>query len=523
MSFHQRQQHLHGAAVAKAMCHGWHVPAGAAAEGVRPTHPSAPTLPPAPSPSPASPCHTCGPHGDAGPDGAPLAITAETPRPPPQPRLAHRRKGWRWRCHPHTDRPRSRPPSPAPPGAPRRPCATLVPALCLLRGDSQPQQMGRKEPAPPRSPGWFPLPTVGARAPWHGRWSRFSIRVSSGDRRVHPTSQHPRAHGLSRVPRPMPPVPRSTAAPRREHGPGSRPVPVSWRSRGRKKEQGEREVLTRAARDIAGLGLQLGALAGFPSVPRGHAPPRPGPGPSPAGHRAQAPRGPLLPHAVNCNTAQRRRPTLPAPRGAPASSSSSWHRGVLAITDPLCPGAPWQSRAQSPAPLRVPPAPLAPSSHPSPNPKGPEQAALPLPLPALLQPPFWGPGTGGTCPPAPTHSPAHPHPCRHTGHGRPSHVSHPRELSSPGKGAGTRTAHEHPKGCSSVSCDVLGVMGRGCTPRYGGERAPACFGVQSPQNIPGSDRAARLPLWHPEAPPIPSVPRETNGYHRGQTGRYMAQ
>lgn len=410
-----------------------------------------------------------------------------------------------------------------PPGAPRRPCATLVPALCLLRGDSQLQQMGRKEPAPPRSPGWFPLPTVGARAPWQGRWSRFSIRVSSRDRRVHPMSQHPRAHGLSRVPMPMPPVPRSTAAPRREHGPGSLGRCQSPGVPGvGKKEQGEREVLTRAARDIAGLGLQLGALAGFPSVPRGHAPPRPGPGPSPAGHRAQAPRGPLLPHAVNCNTAQRRRPTLPDPRGAPASSSS-WHRGVLAITDPLCPGAPWQSRAQSPAPLRVPPAPLAPSSHPSPNPKGPEQAALPLPLPALLQPPFWGPGTGGTCPPAPTHSLADPNPCRHTGHGRPSRVSHPRELSSPGKGAGTRTAHERPKGCSSVSCDVLGVMGWGWTPRYGGERVPACFGVQSPQNIPGSDRAARLPLQHPEAPPIPSVPCETNGYHRGQTGQYMAQ
>lgn len=159
-------------------------------------------------------------------------------------------------------------------------------------------------------------------------------------------SQHPHAHGLSRVPMPMPPVPRSIAAPRREHGPGSL---GRCRSPGvpgvGKKEQGEREVLTRAARDIAGLGLQLGALAGFPSVPRGHAPPRPGPGPSPAGHRAQAPRGPLLPHAVNCNTAQRRRPTFPDPRGAPASSSS-WHRGVLAITDPLCPGAPWQSRTQ---------------------------------------------------------------------------------------------------------------------------------------------------------------------------------
>lgn len=241
-----------------------------------------------------------------------------------------------------------------------------------------------KEPAPPRSPGWFPLPTVGARAPRHGRWSRFSIRVSSGDRRVHPTSQHPRAV----------PGPRADATRPSQHRsptPGARP----WLSAGAsllallgggKKEQGEREVLTRAARDIAGLGLQLGALAGFPSVPRGHAPPRPGPGPSPAGHRAQAPRGPLLPHAVNCNTAQPHRPTLPAPRGAPASSS--WHRGVLAVADPSCPGAPWQSRARSLASLRVPPAPLAPPSHPSPNPKGPRAGSAatttPCPAPASL-------------------------------------------------------------------------------------------------------------------------------------------
>lgn len=128
-------------------------------------------------------------------------------------------------------------------------------------------------------------------------------------------SQHPCAHGLSWVPMAVPPIPRSAAAPHQELGPGSRPVPspgVPWG----KEEQGEREVLTRAARDIAGLGLQLGALAGFPSAPRGHAPPRPGPGPSPAGHRAQAPWGPLLPRAVNCNTAQRRCRTLPAPRGS---------------------------------------------------------------------------------------------------------------------------------------------------------------------------------------------------------------
>lgn len=62
------------------------------------------------------------------------------------------------------------------------------------------------------------------------------------------------------------------------HVPGA----VSWHSQG-KEEQGK-EVLTLAARDIAGLGLQLGALAGFPSAPRGLTPPRPGPGPSPAGH-----------------------------------------------------------------------------------------------------------------------------------------------------------------------------------------------------------------------------------------------
>lgn len=106
------------------------------------------------------------------------------------------------------------------------------------------------------------------------------------------------------------------------------------------REQGERggAVLTRAGRDIAGLGLQLGALAGFPSVPRGHAPPRPGPGPSPAGHRAQAPRGPLLPRAVNCNTAQRRHGT--APQGAAASPAPpSWHqRGPWAAQTPRARG-----------------------------------------------------------------------------------------------------------------------------------------------------------------------------------------
>lgn len=102
-------------------------------------------------------------------------------------------------------------------------------------------------------------------------------------------------------------------------------------------EQGERGVvLTQAGRDTAGLGLQLGALAGFPSVLRGHTPPRPGPGPSPAGHRAQAPRGPVLPRTVNCNTAQGRHGT-PGPwaESPPPGTEGSWTLQT--------PCAPWHS------------------------------------------------------------------------------------------------------------------------------------------------------------------------------------
>ena len=183
-------------------------------------------------------------------------------------------------------------------------------------------------------------------------------------------SQHPCAHGLSQVPMAVPPVPRRTTAPCREHSPGSWPVLSPGIPRG-KEEQGEREVLTRAARDIAGLGLQLGALAGFPSAPRGHAPPRPGPGPSPAGHRAQAPRGPLFPCAVNCNTAQCRCHTLPALAGLQPPPPPGTEGSCPSQTPRALGWGSRQSRGRSPAPLCILLAPSAPPSHLSPNPQGP--------------------------------------------------------------------------------------------------------------------------------------------------------
>lgn len=137
-----------------------------------------------------------------------------------------------------------------------------------------------KEPPPLWSPGWgleTPARTMSPILDLQGRTARMS-RCPSSPWRCHPS--------LAARLAPSPGIP------------------------GGKKERGEREVLTGADRDIAGLGLQLGALAGHPSAPRGRAAPRPGPGPSPAGHRAQAPRGPLLPRAGNCNTAQPRGSSL---------------------------------------------------------------------------------------------------------------------------------------------------------------------------------------------------------------------
>lgn len=291
-------------------------------------------------------------------------------------------------------------------------------------------------------------------------------------------------HGLSQVPAAVPPIPRST------HGPDG----ISWPSRGVKEEQGERGVLTRAGRDTAGLGLQPGALAGFPSAPRGRAAPRPGPGPSPAGHRAQAPWGPLLPGATNCNTAQRPRLLLllPAPRG-PA------HRRPLVPQD--------RGVGQSPSPLCVPP------SRPSPSPEGSEPAAVPLPLPALLQRQLWVPAPA-----------AHVPPHQHTAQRATDHTDTPgtaaphthgiRGAQLARKGAGTIQCMSIPKDAPLQAASSLQRQDSAVLPvRREAGRHLRVLEMQSPGNIPGSAGTAA-----PQGPSDPQCPTRDRRTHHTQTG-----
>lgn len=137
---------------------------------------------------------------------------------------------------------------------------------------------------------------------------------------------------------------------------------------------------------------------------------------------------------------------------------------------------------------------------------------MPLPLPALLRRQLWDPGTGGACPPTPTHSPAHSSPHGHTGHGHRVYTSHPRS-SARKEGSGDHTVHEHPKGCSSASCHLPTAPGQGCAPGMEGSRHLCVLGVQSLRNISGLAATAA-----PRGPSDPQCPTRDRRTHHGQTG-----
>lgn len=137
---------------------------------------------------------------------------------------------------------------------------------------------------------------------------------------------------------------------------------------------------------------------------------------------------------------------------------------------------------------------------------------MPLPLPALLRCQLWDPGTGGACPPTPTHSPAHSSPHGHTGHGHPVYTSHPWS-SACKEGSGDHMVHKHPKGCSSTSCHFPAAPGQGCAPSTEGSRHLCVLGVQSLGNISGLAATAA-----PRGPFNPQCSTQDRRTHHRQTG-----